>query len=381
MMLYRQARCRSQCPLPLWERAAPNVPSNRTGEGSCLRHLPLSHSRLPADLCSPLPTKGRSRPSSTGYGRGHRNSHRARGTRLREVSCDQRRHHIRPVGNPRHPAPMDRHRRTGPAGPCAARRVGVGRARVRPAVLRAAARHRAAHRRDGDERQAPDRHHRDAAGVGAGLRHRLRLRHRLAVPAAAVGARDAGHRAVHHGVDGHSEIRADAVAHPLVRHRRPAEGDRRHAVRVLHRVHHGVRRRPRRRPAAGQHGARGRRKRTRHRPQGDLGVAAAVLLHRAEGGDAARGERGHRRRVPGGDRGHRLLHRARPAAVRHHGRVCRHRRRGGAGAADQRHRQRAGAPRAEMAADRPRYADFRSVEYETCELHRRRQGMLRRGIR
>ena len=42
--------------------------------------------------------------------------------------------------------------------PRAARRLGVGRARVRPAVLRAAARHRAAHRRDGDERQAPDRH-------------------------------------------------------------------------------------------------------------------------------------------------------------------------------------------------------------------------------
>ena len=38
---------------------------------------------------------------------------------------------------------------------------------LRPAVLRAAARDRAAHRRDGRQRQAVHRHRRDAAGVGA----------------------------------------------------------------------------------------------------------------------------------------------------------------------------------------------------------------------
>ncbi len=110
------------------------------------------------------------------------------------------------------------------------------------------------------------------------------------------------------------KICADALAHSLVRHRRPAEGDRRDAVRVLHRVHHGVCRHAQRRSAADQHGARGRRERARHRPQGDLGVAAAVLLHRPEGGAAAGGQRRDRRRVPGRDRGHRLFDRAAPGS-------------------------------------------------------------------
>jgi len=82
------------------------------------------------------------------------------------------------------------------------------------------------------------------------------------------------------------------------------------------------------------------------------------FFHRAEGGAAARGERRDCRRVSGGDRGHRLFDRACPAAFRYDRGVRRHCRRGGAGAADQRHRQCAGTPCAEMAAGRPRYADL-----------------------
>ena len=79
------------------------------------------------------------------------------------------------------------------------------------------------------------------ARLGDGLRHRLRLWRAAAIPAAAVAARHRGDRAVHRGLARHPEIRADALADPVVRHRRRAEGDRGDAVRVLHRVHHRVR--------------------------------------------------------------------------------------------------------------------------------------------
>ena len=45
---------------------------------------------------------------------------------------------------------------------------------------------------------------------------------------------------------------------------------------------------------------------TRDRARDHLEIAVAVLLHRPEGRVAARGQRHHRRRVPGRDRGRRL---------------------------------------------------------------------------
>ena len=91
-------------------------------------------------------------------------------------------------------------------------------------------------------RQARDRHRRDPAGGGARLRDRLRRRRAAAVPAAPLAARDRRGRALHHGHDGDSQIRAGALAHPLVRHRRHAEARGRGADGVLHRVHHDLRR-------------------------------------------------------------------------------------------------------------------------------------------
>ena len=57
----------------------------------------------------------------------------------------------------------------------AAARLGLGRAHARAAVLRAAARTCSAHRRAGRQRPAVHRYPRDAARLGARLRHRLHL--------------------------------------------------------------------------------------------------------------------------------------------------------------------------------------------------------------
>ena len=149
------------------------------------------------------------------------------------------------------------------ARPAAAARVGARRAASRLAVLRPAARCARAHCRTGKERPALRRHRRDAARVRARLRRRLLFRRAAAVPAAAIRARDHGRRALHHGVDGHPEIRAGAVADPVVRHRRHAEARHRHADGVLHRVHHHLRRHAQRRSAPRQHGAHRRRQRAR----------------------------------------------------------------------------------------------------------------------
>ena len=158
--------------------------------------------------------------------------------------------------------------------------LGTRRAAARLAVLRPAARRARAHRRAGEERPAVRRHRRDAARVRARLRRRLLLRRAAAVPAAALGARDRGGRALHHGLDGHPEIRAGAVADPVVRHRRHAEARHRHADGVLHRLHHHLRRHPRRRSAARQHGAHRRRQRAQDLARDHVELAAAVLLHR-----------------------------------------------------------------------------------------------------
>ncbi len=198
------------------------------------------------------------------------------------LAHDQRRHHNRPAGSPCHPAAMDRHRRPDSAGGGAARWPGNG-ARARFGPLFFAPPLATAQRiveMAGNGKLFTDIAATMRVSV-ARLCHRLRLRRRAAVPAAAVAARDRSRRALHPGLAGHSEIRADAVADPVVRHRRCAEGHRGDAVRVLHHLHHGVRRRPRRRSAAGQHGAHHRRERAHHRAQGDLDFAAAVLLHRA----------------------------------------------------------------------------------------------------
>ena len=95
----------------------------------------------------------------------------------------------------------------------------------------------------------------DAPSVGAGLRHRLRRRSPAAVPVAPVAAPERGGRALHHGLDGHSQIRARALAHPLVRHWRHAQARGRDADGVLHHLHHDHGRHSRRRSAPGQHGA------------------------------------------------------------------------------------------------------------------------------
>ena len=72
---------------------------------------------------------------------------------------------------------------------------------------------------------------------------------------------DRGGRALHHGLDGHSQIRAGAVAHSLVRHRRPAQAGGGDADGVLHHLHHHLRGHPRRRSAPDHHGAHCRRQR------------------------------------------------------------------------------------------------------------------------
>ena len=111
------------------------------------------------------------------------------------------------------------------------------------------------------ERAAARRYRRHLARLGAGLRHRLRRRRAAAVPAAPLAARERGSRALHHGLDGHSQIRAGAVADSLVRHRRPAQAGGGDADGVLHHLHHHLRGHPRRRSAPDRHGARCRRRR------------------------------------------------------------------------------------------------------------------------
>ena len=99
------------------------------------------------------------------------------------------------------------------------------------------------------------------ARLRARLRHRLRRRRAAAVPAAPLAAGERGGRALHHGLDGHSQIRAGAVADSLVRHRRPAQAGGGDADGVLHHLHHHLRGHPRRRSAPDQHGAHCRRQR------------------------------------------------------------------------------------------------------------------------